>query len=73
MTTFHNDIVGSNWAPPLPSACLSCDTTHWAIRGWPVHYPNAHLQRNGGVSSTHYNPRATSVYQTPYIWHAVIT
>jgi hypothetical protein len=25
--------------PPHPSARRLRDTTHWAIRGWPMHYP----------------------------------
>jgi hypothetical protein len=43
MATFHNDIVGSIRVPPLPSARLPHDTTCWAIRGWLVYYPGAHL------------------------------
>jgi hypothetical protein len=43
MATFRNDIVGSIRVPPRPSARLPRDTTLYAIRGWPVHYPNAHL------------------------------
>jgi hypothetical protein len=42
MTTFHKDTVWSIRVPPLPSARLPCDTTRWAIRGWPVHYSRAH-------------------------------
>jgi hypothetical protein len=43
MATFHNDTVGSIRVSPLTSARLPHDTTRWAIRGWPVHYPGAHL------------------------------
>jgi hypothetical protein len=43
MAIFRNDIVGPIWVPPIPSARPPRDTTRWAIRGWPVHYLNAHL------------------------------
>jgi hypothetical protein len=43
MATFRNDTVGSIRVSPLPSARLPHDTTRWAIRGWPVYYPNALL------------------------------
>jgi hypothetical protein len=33
------------------SACLPRDTTHWAIRGCPVHYFGIHHCRRGEVSS----------------------
>jgi hypothetical protein len=59
------NIVGSIQVPPIPSACLPRGTTWWTIRVWPVHYPGEHLYRNGGVSSNHYNDRATSVYWFP--------
>jgi hypothetical protein len=43
MATFRNDIVGSIWVPLLPSARLPRDTIHWAIHGWPVHYPTEYF------------------------------
>jgi hypothetical protein len=43
MATFHNDTIGMIWVPHLASACLPHDTTNWAIRGWPIHYPIEHL------------------------------
>jgi hypothetical protein len=43
LATFHNDIIGLIWVPPLPSVRLPRDTTRWTIHGWPIQYPNAHL------------------------------
>jgi hypothetical protein len=43
MTTFRNNIIESIQVPPLPSARLPHDTTHWVIHGWPVHYPTEQL------------------------------
>ena len=59
MATFHNDRVGPIRVPPLPSARLPRDTTLWAIRGWPVHYPGIHHCRNGEGSSDLYSDRTT--------------
>jgi hypothetical protein len=65
MIIFCNDIVGSTWVPPLSSARLPHNTSHWTIWGCPIHYPGVHLYKNGEVSSNHYNNRATSVYWVP--------
>jgi hypothetical protein len=71
MATFHNDAIGSVWIPPLSSACLSHDTSHWGIRGWLIHYPSVHLYTKSGVLSNNYDHRATSVYWVPWSQHAV--
>jgi hypothetical protein len=36
---------------PFPSARLPHDATHWAIPGWPIHYPGIHHCRRGEGSS----------------------
>jgi hypothetical protein len=52
MATFYNDITGSIRIPPLPSGRLPCDTSHWAICGWPIHYADesALLQRRSSAA-----------------------
>jgi hypothetical protein len=52
-------IKESGRVAPLPSARLPCDTTRWAICGWPVHYLGIRHYRRGEGSSNSATIEAT--------------
>jgi hypothetical protein len=58
-------IKESGRVAPFPSARLPYDTTCWAIRGWPVHYPGIHHCRRGEGSSNSVTAKATK-FAGPY-------
>jgi hypothetical protein len=51
-------VQGDDLGPPHPSARPPRDTS-MGIRGWPMHYPNIHHCRYGGIASVSTTYEAT--------------